>query len=128
MVIAPFQRHVNAADLPLDKLAANQQVSEADKVKEVSRQFEAVLVRQILAAAQKPVFASKMNPESSATGIYRDLLTDKLADTISHSKAIGLGDSLAHQLGRQLKVKPDSPSGGPSSQPNSPQSVTKHYD
>jgi peptidoglycan hydrolase FlgJ len=104
MQLAPLQSHVKAADLPVERLAGNQQLSEADKIAEVSRQFEAVLLRQILAAAQKTVIPSKTNPESAATGIYRDMITNQLADTISHSGALGLGDSLAHELTHQLKL------------------------
>ncbi|HYG34577.1 MAG TPA: rod-binding protein [Clostridia bacterium] len=105
MEISAFQRHVKAADLPLDKLAGNTQVSESDKVTEVSRQFEAVLLRHILSEANKPVFTSKFNQESSSTGIYRDLLVNQMADTISHSKALGLGDSLSSQMAHELKVE-----------------------
>jgi len=103
MQIQPFQPHVKAADMPLEKLAGSSQIPEKDKIAEVSRQFEAILLRQILASAQKTVFPSKMNPESNATGIYRDLMTNQLADQISRSGAVGLGSTLATQLDRQLK-------------------------
>jgi Rod binding domain-containing protein len=104
MDISSLQRHVKAADLPLEKLTGNPQVSEKDKVAEVSRQFEAVLLRQILSEAQKPVFHSSLNKETATTGIYRDMTTSQLADSISQSKALGLGDTLARQMGYQLKL------------------------
>jgi flagellar protein FlgJ len=104
MEITSLQPHVNAADLPLEKLAGNSKISDAEKIAEVSRQFEAILLRQILASAQKPTFSSTMNPQSSATGIYRDMMTNQLAQQISHSGALGLGSTLATQLDRQLKV------------------------
>ncbi len=104
MQIPALQHHVKAADLPLDNLARNSHVSETDKIAEVSRQFEAVLLRQILSAAQKPLLSSDQNENSASAGIYRDMLTNQLADTISHSNALGLADSLAHQLTRQLKI------------------------
>jgi flagellar protein FlgJ len=104
MEITFLQRRVNAADLPLDHLAGNPEVSEADKVAEVSRQFEAVLLRQILASAQKTIFASNMNPESVTTGVYRDMITDQLADSISDSGAFGLARSLEKQLSHQLET------------------------
>ncbi len=50
----PLQPHVKAADLPIEKLAANPNVSERDKVGQACRQFEAVLLRQILARRAKP--------------------------------------------------------------------------
>jgi Rod binding domain-containing protein len=103
MHIPPFQPHVKASDLPLEKLAGDSHISEADKIAEVSRQFEAILLRQILGAAQKTIFPSTMNPESNASGIYRDMMTNQLADQISRSGAVGLGRTLAAQLDRQLK-------------------------
>lgn len=98
MEIASIQRQVQAAELPLDRLAGSAQITEAEKVAEVSRQFEAVLLRQILGEAQKKVFASSMNPESVASGVYQDMITARLAESISRSGAFGLATSLQHQL------------------------------
>ena len=103
MQISSLQPSVKAADLPLEKLVGNNQVSESDKIAEVSRQFEAILLRQILSSAQKTIFPSSMNPESNATGIYRDMVTQQMADQISRSGAFGLGATLAKQLDRQLE-------------------------
>ncbi len=72
----------------------------------MSRQFEAVLLRQILASAQKTIFASSMNPQSVSTGIYQDLITNQLADNISHSGAFGLARSLEKQLRHELRTEP----------------------
>jgi len=105
MELSSIQHHVKAAELPLEKLAGNSKLTEAEKVQEVGRQFEAVLLRQILSAAQKTVFASSANPQSSATGIYQDMLSNQLADAISRSRSLGLGESLGHQLAQQVKRK-----------------------
>lgn len=102
MELASLQPHVKAADLPLDRLAASTQVSEADKLGEVSRQFEAVLLRQILSSAQKPLLDAKAGSPSATAGIYQDMITTQLADKISHSGGIGLATSLAQQLGHQF--------------------------
>jgi len=100
----PFiQRGIRAADLPLEQLAGNSKLSEAEKVAEVSRQFEAVLLRQILGDAQKPAFASTMNPRSVASGVYQDMITQQLADSISRSGAFGLANSIKPQLEQALK-------------------------
>ena len=47
--------HIEASQLPLESLAGNPNVSDKEKVGEVSRQFEAVLLRQILQDIRKPV-------------------------------------------------------------------------
>jgi Rod binding domain-containing protein len=106
MEISSLQRHVRAADLPLESLAANTQISQGAKVREVARQFEAVLLRQILGDAQKKVFASTTNPESVSGGIYQDMITNQLADSISRSGAFGLARSLEKQLQREFKTVP----------------------
>ena len=99
-----IQRPNVAADLPLERLAGNPHVSETGKLAEVSRQFEAVLLRQILGDAQKNVFASAMHPGSVASGVYQDMVTDQLAENISRSGAFGLARSLNKQLQHELKT------------------------
>ena len=48
MNISPLQPAIKASDVPLDQLARNPNISQKDKVGEACRQFEAVLLRQIL--------------------------------------------------------------------------------
>ncbi len=112
MDISGLQRHVKAADLPLDQLAANRNVPEPEKVKEVSRQFEAVLLRQILADANKPLFGSPLIKNSATTAIYQDMITNQLAEQISRSGSFGLAKSLSHQIGHELQAAPPAPDGG----------------
>lgn len=101
MQTAPIHNHVNAADLPLESLAGNSKLSEQEKVGELGRQFEAVLLRKILGEAQKTQFSSKYHHDSLAGGIYQDMVTNQLADSMSKSGAVGLGRQLAHQLASQ---------------------------
>lgn len=102
MNLSPLQRTVHAANLPLDRLVANPNIPEAEKVKEVARQFEAVLLRQILQQARKHVVPSDLEPDSTARSIYDDLLNQQLADAISRSGAFGLAKALQAQLTRQI--------------------------
>ncbi len=102
MEITSLQRPVNPADIPLDRLAENTAVSDKQKVEEVGRQFEAVLLRQILAEAQKTTFKSKYTNDSTASTIYRDLTIQQLADKISRSGALGLGREVNQELTKQL--------------------------
>jgi peptidoglycan hydrolase FlgJ len=104
MDISTLPRTVKAADLPLERLATNDAISQPDKVKEVSRQFEAVLLRQILNEAYKTSFASATNPPSVAHDIYQDIITNQLAENISKSGGFGLARSFQHQLTQQTAV------------------------
>jgi Rod binding domain-containing protein len=112
MELAPLQSpRVQAANLSLDRLAASKQVPESEKVAEVSRAFEAVLLRQILSESQRPVFQSKYVGNSTADGIYRDLIVNQMSEDISKSGSFGVGKSLArelqHQLGTAKHAAPD---------------------
>ena len=94
---------VRASRLPLECLANNPTLSEAEKVAEVSRQFEALLLRQILNDAYKTKFASSWNPPSVAKDIYQDMITTQLADSISQSGKFGLASGFQRQLTRPVR-------------------------
>jgi Rod binding domain-containing protein len=93
--------HVEASTLPLERVATSTQLTQQEKVKEASRAFEAVLLRQILQESQRPVFKSKYVSNSTTDDIYRDQVVNQLAESISRSGSLGLGNSLAGELQSQ---------------------------
>jgi peptidoglycan hydrolase FlgJ len=111
MEISSLQSHVKAAELPLEKLAANKNVSEQDKIGEACKQFEAVLLRQILSEARKPMTNTTMNPNSTANSIYNDMIDHQLAKDMSQSGAVGLAKSLQSQLVHQVLRPADAAKG-----------------
>lgn len=106
MELTALQPRVDATNLPLDRLADNRQLSEAQKVAEAGRQFEAILMRQILGEAMKPVFKSEFTGQSAQAGIYQDLVVNQLAENLTRSGGLGLASSLNHELARQLAAAP----------------------
>jgi Rod binding domain-containing protein len=100
MQTTPLQRQVKAADLPLERLLANKSIPEYDKLQAASRAFEAVLLRQILESSQKTVIVSQFTKESSSTSVYRDLITNQLAESVAKSGQFGLARSLDQQWQR----------------------------
>jgi Rod binding domain-containing protein len=102
MQTALLQRKVNAADIPLDRLMANKQIPDKEKVQAASRAFEAVLLRQILETTQKPLIKTDLTKESASGAIYRDIITTQLADGIAKSGQFGLARSLDKDWVRQL--------------------------
>ena len=119
MQIPSIEKGIQASELPLDQLAQNPNLTEKQKVGEVSRQFEALLLRQILHDAQKTVIPSRYGADSSVNSVYQDLSTAQLADCISRSGGFGLAQSLEKQLSRQLLIKDSAPaiSSGEKSKP-----------
>ena len=93
---------VNPADIPLEKLATSKALTEEQKTSEMTRQFEAMLMRQILTEAQKPMFKSSLSSGGGvSTAIYQDLMVTQLADKISSSRTVGLAQELEEQVSRQ---------------------------
>jgi Rod binding domain-containing protein len=131
MNVSSIQPHLDAADLPLEQLAGNQQLNQEQKLAEVARQFEAVLLRQILQPTQETVIPSEFSDNSTAASIYHDLVTQQLADSISKSGTLGLAKALLLQLTHQLhpastaghdctpEVQPTSHSGTGGARPSS---------
>jgi flagellar protein FlgJ len=87
--------------LSLEQIERNPHIPESEKTAEAARQFEAILLRQILAAARKTVIKSDLESESTVTDIYQDLVNQQLAEAISQSETFGLARSLRSELTRQ---------------------------
>jgi Rod binding domain-containing protein len=108
MQVPALQRPIRASEVSPERLANNPNLSEKEKIAEASRQFEAILLRQILQEGQKPVVHTKLNTDSTAKGIYRDLVTTHLADSISKSGEFGLARTFERQLNGQRGLAPQS--------------------
>ena len=94
--------HVDAADLPLDQLAGKHQRDRAAE----DRRGQPRLRGDPAAPdpCRKPrnrSFKSKFIGNTTTDGIYRDLVVNQLADSISKSGSFGLAKSLAGELQHQ---------------------------
>jgi Rod binding domain-containing protein len=98
MQVDPFSRSIKPEDIPIERLAGNSQVSEADKIAGVSRQFEAVLLRQFLTEAQKPLLNPKDDSNGAVKDIYKDMMVNHLADEISKKGNFGLAKFFQAQM------------------------------
>jgi len=101
MTIASVAAQVDASHVQLESLAKNPALSQDQKIAEASRQFEAVLLRQFLSESQKPVISSGLTDDSNEAGIYRDMVTNQLADNLSRGGGIGLAKLFERQLSPQ---------------------------
>ena len=102
MQIPALHSQLNSPAVSAEDLARNRNVTEKDKIHELCRQFEAVLLRQILNDAQKTVIKSDLAPKSSAHDLYQDMAVNQLAEAISQSGSFGFARSLEQELSRQV--------------------------
>ena len=98
MNIDPLKPTVVAADIAPERLAKNPALTQNQKIAEASRQFEAIMLRQILSESQKPVITSEFTDNSTAAGIYQDYITNTLAESMSKSGTLGLAKVFEQQL------------------------------
>jgi Rod binding domain-containing protein len=107
MNIPALQPKIDASTIAPERLAKNPKLTEQQKIAEASRQFESILLKQILENSQKTVIKSKLTQESTASGIYHDMVTTQLADSISKSGTFGLSQTFEHQLDHPHGHRPD---------------------
>ena len=107
MNIPALQPHIDASTIAPERLANNPRLTEEQKVAEASRQFESILLKQILESSQKTVIKSKLNQDSTASSIYHDMVTSQLADSISKSGKFGLTKTFEQQLDHPHGHRPD---------------------
>jgi peptidoglycan hydrolase FlgJ len=98
MQISSIHPKIDASHIQLESLAGNKALNQEQKIAEASRQFEAILLRQFLSESQKPVITSEFTDNSNTAGIYQDMMTNQLADSLSRGGGIGLAKSFERQL------------------------------
>jgi peptidoglycan hydrolase FlgJ len=129
MEIPALQPAPLMADLSLERLAHDPQMKDDQKIAQLARQFEAVLLRQILASARKTVIHSDSNDDSAVSGVYQDMITSQLAESISRSGDFGVARSLQAQLTHQtLSAKPADLSTRPPAPPAAALPLSAHHD
>jgi Rod binding domain-containing protein len=107
MNISPLTPHIDASEIAPERLAKNPKLTEQQKIAEASRQFESILLKQVLESSQKTVIKSKFTEDSTSSSIYHDMVTTQLADSISKSGKFGLAKTFEQQLDRPHGPRPD---------------------
>jgi Rod binding domain-containing protein len=113
MHLAALHAPLLASDVPLARLAANSTLPQPAKLGEACRQFEALLLRQILQQTRRCVIPSEFTHDTFTTEIYQDLVNEQLADSMSRSGGLGLAKALQAQLGPHPHPHPPAPPNTP---------------
>jgi len=89
----------------LQRMLHSKTIDEKAKIGEVSRQFEAVMLRQVLEKSLEPMFEGIMDENGSAFSMARYFWTDSLADEITKGGGLGMSTVLQAQLGKHSNGK-----------------------
>ncbi len=89
--------HVGEKEALLKSGAASK-AEDPEKLKEVSEQFEAILIRQYLSEAMKPMFEGSMMGNDSGAHMYQYMITDAMATELSNNSTFGVASMLQMQL------------------------------
>jgi Rod binding domain-containing protein len=77
-------------------------------VKKAAEQFEAIIMRQLLAPSIEPIMTGGMGADkasgSTGGGVYAQMLTEVLADSLSKAGGLGLGKMLQKEFTARTAV------------------------
>jgi Rod binding domain-containing protein len=90
-------RKTLSAELVADPSDAHS-VGESAKVKQASRDFETVFLRQMLVALERTTKASDKGPAVAGQQAYGSMIVEAVADAVARSGGIGLGVLLERAL------------------------------
>jgi peptidoglycan hydrolase FlgJ len=79
----------------------NADTEREDKLRKACGDFEAIILRQMLAAMRKSVPENEFLGNSDAQKMYQEMHDQKLADNLSEDRGTGLGEMLYKQLSGQ---------------------------
>jgi len=85
----------------LSARASHGKTLSASEMEEVGRQFEGLLLNQLLSAMRKTVPESELFGKSSAEQIYMDMFDEKVASEVAQSGQTGISDMIVEELKRQ---------------------------
>ena len=89
----------------LMEMAHSRHASEQQKAAAVSGQFESLLVKQYLKQALKPMFKGIFNENGGASGMYRHMFTDAMAESIAQGGGFGISSMLQMHLNKKVDAE-----------------------
>jgi flagellar protein FlgJ len=93
---------MSTIDTSLPGLTIQPGASDREKLKATAKQFESMLVRQMLAAARKTDFGGDDVFGSQAMDTFRQMQDEHFADVTADSGVLGLASILEAQMQRYL--------------------------
>lgn len=78
----------------LQTLHMRKDIPETEKTELVAREFERMMLRQVLKTSMKPMFGQNASTQSASSDIYQDLVTDALANSIGNGNTLSIAQQL----------------------------------
>ena len=88
------------ATQPTDKKA-----KDLASLRESSRQFEALLLTEMLKSMRQSVPDGGLFEKNNSTEIFRDMLDSETAKAASRGKGLGIGEAMYKQMAAQIEKK-----------------------
>jgi Rod binding domain-containing protein len=82
----------------LMEMAHSKHATQQQKNAAVSQQFEAVLVKQFLKEALKPMIKGVFSDDGNANRMYRHFFTDAISESVASGGGFGVSNILQQQL------------------------------
>ena len=89
----------------LMEMAHSRHTSEKQKAAAVSGQFESLFVKQYLKQALKPMFKGIFDENGGASGMYRHMFTDAMAECIAQGGGFGISSMLQMHLNKKVDAE-----------------------
>ncbi len=89
----------------LMEMAHSRHASEKQKAAAVSGQFESLFVKQYLKQALKPMFKGIFDENGGASGMYRHMFTDAMAESIAQGGGFGISSMLQMHLNKKVDAE-----------------------
>ena len=92
--------HPLGSNMDLTQLANQSQLSEENKLEAAAKEFEVMLVKQVVKSAQQPLTESGSTffPTQGTGAIYGDMMIDTLSGSIGRAGQLGLARLFQQQL------------------------------
>ena len=88
----------------LMEMAHSKHATQQEKNAAVSQQFEAVLVKQFLKEALKPMIKGVFSEDGNANRMYRHFFTDAISESVASGGGFGVSNILQQQLSHSKSV------------------------
>lgn len=106
--LANFQHsEAKFAGLKTESLAGKSGISNSDKITELSKRFETMMLKEMLKTAYKPSFGEGLFPSGGPNEIYKDMALDAIATTAARANQLGVADQLVDQLSQRVAQPPE---------------------